>query len=487
MGFTRILNKYLFGVFMVLLALSLSACSDKNSSNDSSSNDPEPVVIAALAVTSTAPANEATGVAIDSKIIAVFNNKMNSMTVDDTSFRLKGEGETAIVGVVSYDTATRTATLAPGSDLSGSVVYTATLTTALEDDAGDSLVENFVWTFTTGELADTTAPELDAVATSPTDGDTGVLLNAKLNIVFNEAIDPGTVNVTNIALTDDQGTVAGKLDLINPTTVVFSPDADLAALTAHTLTLNTVITDLAGNALALTTLGFKTGEAASASPLAVELGSAANYVLLAKTGISTTGTTGILGDIAVSPAGRTALTGFNETLDASGTFATSALVTGKLFAASMSPDTPAILTTAVSDMETAYNDAAGRVDPDFTELGAGEIGGLTLAPGLYKWGTGVLVTSDVTLHGNATDVWIFQIAQGLKLQDGKAIVLTGGALPQNIFWQVAEDVTLQAGTTFSGIVLGMTGTNMGSGAVLNGRALVQNAVTLIANDVVEPE
>lgn len=119
-------------------------------------------------------------------------------------------------------------------------------------------------------------------------------------------------------------------------------------------------------------------------------------------------------------------------------------------------------------------------------MGAGEIGGLTLDPGLYKWGTGVLVTSDVTLHGSASDVRIFQIAEGLKLQDGKSIILTGGAIPQNVFWQVAEDVTLQAGTIFNGIILGQTAVNMNTGAVLNGRALVQAAVTLIANDINEP-
>jgi hypothetical protein len=270
------------------------------------------------------------------------------------------------------------------------------------------------------------------------------------------------------------------------TTPVFSPDADLAVNTVHTLTLNTSIADLAGNTLALTSLSFTTGATASSSRPVVELGSAGNYVLLAKTGISTTGTTAILGDIAVSPVARTALTGFDETLSTDGTFATSALVTGKLFAADMAAPTPTTLTTAVGDMETAYTDAAGRSDPDFTELGAGEIGGLTLDPGLYKWGTGVLVSSDVTLEGSATDVWIFQIAEGLKLQDGKSIILTGGALPENVFWQVAEDVTLQAGTTFSGIILGMTGTSMNSGAVLNGRALVQTAVTLIANDIVQP-
>ncbi|MDL0433553.1 ice-binding family protein [Marinobacter sp. TBZ242] len=480
-------TKYLFSAFFVLIALSLSACF--SGSNNSKTTTDEPVVIAALSVTSSAPADAQTGIGTNSKVVAVFNKDVKSETVNETSFTLQGAGETSVVGVVSYDSATTTASLKPSSNLSSMTVYTATLTTDVEDEAGDSLVEEVVWTFTTGELADTSAPALDVAGTTPKDADTGVLRNVKLNIVFTEAVDPVSISAQSIALkTDDTAStvVAGELSFINPTTVVFSPDADLAGDTLYRLTLSDAITDLAGNTLAVTTLGFKTGLKASSSPLAVDLGTAGNYVLLAKTGISTTGTTDILGDIAVSPVDSTALTGFNETLDASGTFATSALITGKLFAANMSPDTPAILTTAVSNMETAYTDAAGRTLPDFTELGAGEIGGLTLDPGLYKWGTGVLVTSDVTLNGSSTDVWIFQIAEGLKLQDGKSIILAGGALPQNIFWQVAEDVTLQAGTTFNGIILGKTAVNMNTGAVFNGRALVQTAVTLIANDVNQP-
>lgn len=280
--------------------------------------------------------------------------------------------------------------------------------------------------------------------------------------------------------------MAGDLLYINPSTVVFTPDVNLEDTVAYTLTLSTAILDLAGNSLALATVGFTTGSDVSSSPAAVDLGTAGNYVILAKTGISTTGTTHITGDIAVSPESRTAMTGFSETLSADGTFATSSFVTGELFSADMTSPTPGDLTTAVSNMETAYTDAAGRVTPDFTELGAGEIGGLTLDPGLYKWGTGVLVTSDVTLNGSATDVWIFQIDQNLKLEDGKAVILTGGALPENVFWQVAGEVTLQAGTTFNGIVLSQTGIILKSGAVFNGRALAQTAVTLISNDVNEP-
>ena len=129
----------------------------------------------------------------------------------------------------------------------------------------------------------------------------------------------------------------------------------------------------------------------AAGPTPVNLGTAGNFRILAKTGISTTGNTSIVGDIGVSPAAATAITGFGLTMDSSNTFSTSALVTGKVYAADYASPTPTMMTTAISDMETAYADAAGRTNPDHTELGAGDITSMTLAPGLYKWSTGVLI------------------------------------------------------------------------------------------------
>lgn len=470
------------GLLFILSALLLSAC---GGSGNKGNTTPE---LAPLAVTSTAPADGATAVGTNVKVIAVLNNELKPGTVDSTSFTLQGAGEPAInPSMVSSNPDTLTASFQPNTDLTPSTVYTAAITTAVEDVAGGSLMEDFTWTFTTDTGPDATAPMV--TSTNPPDTETDVLRNPKITVVFSEAIDPDTVTASSITLTDDTapGTpVAGSLRYLNPSTVVFSPSALLAANRAHTLTLSGTITDLAANPLAPVMSSFTTGTRISSSPAAVDLGTAGNYVILTKTGISTTGTTHITGDIAVSPAAQTDLTGFNETLSIDGTFATSPLVTGKLFAASMAAPTPSILTTAVSDMETAYTDAAGRVDPDFTELGSGEIGGLTLEPGLYKWGTGVLVSSDVTVNGDADDVWIFQIGQDLKLQDGKAIILSGGALPENIFWQVAGEVTLQAGATFNGIVLGQTAIILNSGAVINGRALAQTATTLIANEVNEP-
>ncbi|MDP2981719.1 MAG: ice-binding family protein [Candidatus Latescibacter sp.] len=227
--------------------------------------------------------------------------------------------------------------------------------------------------------------------------------------------------------------------------------------------------------------------AIAAGPAAVNLGSGANFAVLAKTGISTTGTTSIVGDIGVSPAAATFITGFGLILDASNTFSTSSLVTGKIYAADYASPTPAYMTTAVLDMQTAYTDAAGRTLPTATELGAGDITSMTLAPGLYKWGTGVLVSAaGVTISGTASDVWIFQIAQNLTVANGAIVTLSGGAQAKNIFWQVAGQVTLGTTAAMKGNILCQTLIEMQTGATLNGRALAQTAVTLDANAVTKP-
>jgi hypothetical protein len=224
----------------------------------------------------------------------------------------------------------------------------------------------------------------------------------------------------------------------------------------------------------------------NAAQSAVNLGTAGNFVILSKSGVSTTGTTSIVGDIGLSPAAATFITGFGLISDASNTFATSSLVTGKIYAADYTPPTPTAMGVAIGDMEIAYTDAAGRTLPDYTELGAGNIGGMTLTPGLYKWGTGVTIPTDVTLSGSSTDVWIFQIAQTLDIANGKKVILSGGAQAKNIFWQVAGQATLGTTSDFKGNILGQTAIVLNTGATLNGRALAQTAVTLDANAVTIP-
>lgn len=217
----------------------------------------------------------------------------------------------------------------------------------------------------------------------------------------------------------------------------------------------------------------------------VNLGTAGNFTILAKTGISTIGTTSIIGDIGVSPYAATFITGFGLIMDPSVQWSTSSLVTGKVYAADYTPPTPANMSTAISDMETAYTDAAGRA-PGATELGAGDISGMTLAPGVYKWSTNLLINTDVTLAGNPTDVWIFEIAQDFNIASATNVVLSGGALAQNIFWQVAGQAVLGTTSIVNGNILCQTAIIMNTGATLNGKALAQSAVTLDANSVNSP-
>lgn len=218
---------------------------------------------------------------------------------------------------------------------------------------------------------------------------------------------------------------------------------------------------------------------------AVDLASAGDFAILAKSGVSTVPASVIRGDVGLSPAAGTFITGFSLTADASREFSTSPQVTGKVFAADDTPPTPATLTTAVGDMEQAFTDAAGRA-PDVTELGAGDIGGETLGVGVYKWGTSLVVPTDVTFDGDGSDIWILQIAGNLTFASGVRVVLTGGALPENIFWQVAGLVDVGTTAHVEGVVLSQTAITLSTGASVNGRLLAQTAVDIDSSTVLEP-
>jgi hypothetical protein len=207
--------------------------------------------------------------------------------------------------------------------------------------------------------------------------------------------------------------------------------------------------------------------------------------VLSKSGVSTVPPSVITGNLGVSPIAATAVTGFALKADATNVFSTSTQVTGKIYAADYAVPSPSNLTTAVLDMQTAFTDAASRA-PKVTELGAGNIGGMTLTPGIYKWSSAVVIPTDVTLKGSSSDVWIFQIAQTLDLANATKIILQGGALAKNIFWQVSGRVDVGTTAHFEGIVLSQTGIAFRTGASVNGRLLAQTAVSLDSTTVVQP-
>ena len=227
------------------------------------------------------------------------------------------------------------------------------------------------------------------------------------------------------------------------------------------------------------------GAAVVGSAPAVNLRTAGDYVILAESDISTVPPAVVTGNLAISPMAATFITGFSLIADSTNVFSTSTQVTGKVYAADYAVPTPSNLTTAIGDMGLAFTDAAGRA-PDVTELGSGNIGGLTLAPGVYKWGTGLLIPSDLTLNGSATAVWIFQIAQGLTVSNAVTVHLTGGALAKNVFWQVAGSVDLGTTSHFEGIVLCQTMINLRTGASVAGRLMAQTAVNLDSSTVTQP-
>lgn len=220
----------------------------------------------------------------------------------------------------------------------------------------------------------------------------------------------------------------------------------------------------------------------------VLLGTSGKFAILAKTAISTVPASSITGDIGVSPAAASFITGFTLSADPSNVFSTSPQVVGggRVYAANYAVPTPTNLTTAVLDMQAAYTDAAGRPTPDFLNLGSGNIGGMTLAPGLYQWGSSVTVPADVVIAGGANDVWIFQMSGDLILSAGKRMTLSGGAQAKNIFWQVSGQATIGTTAHFEGIILSKTAITLQTGATMNGRALAQTMVALDSATVTQP-
>jgi hypothetical protein len=145
------------------------------------------------------------------------------------------------------------------------------------------------------------------------------------------------------------------------------------------------------------------------------------------------------------------------------------------------------MTQAVSDMETALTTALGLTVNVINDLGAGDISGLNLAPGLYKWSTGVLITNvGVTLTGGPNDTWVFQIAQDLTVNNSAIVTLAGGAQAKNIFWITSTQATLGTSVDFSGNILSQTLISLNTGAKVLGRLLAQTAVTLDAATVIKP-
>jgi hypothetical protein len=412
-------------------------------------------------VSYTDPANSANGVAVNKKIAATFSEAMDPLTISTTTFTLQ-QGASSVAGTVTY--AGTTATFTPAAALSADTVYTATITTGAKDLAGNPLLGNFVWSFTSGAVADSTRPTVNS--TLPGNAATGVAINQSVNATFSEGMNPTTITTANFTLagpgvTAVTGTVA--YDVPNKM-AIFTATSNLAPNTTFTATITTGAKDLADNALASNFAWSFTTAAATTGQTPVALGSLGSYAVLAGSTVTSTGGTSINGDLGVSPG--TTVTG-------------APTVNGTLHLGD------AAASEAQTNLTAAYNDAAGRT------LGAvavaGNLGGQTLAPGLYKSTSSLAISAgDLTLdaQGVTNAVWIFQIASTLTTTSGRQVILSGGAQAANIFWQVGSSVTLGTTSVLKGNILAMTAITLQTGATLEGRALARTgAVALDSNSI----
>ncbi|MFA5670350.1 MAG: ice-binding family protein [Balneolaceae bacterium] len=223
--------------------------------------------------------------------------------------------------------------------------------------------------------------------------------------------------------------------------------------------------------------------------LTVNLRTAGNYAILAGSGISNNPTTAITGNIGLSPAASSFITGFSLIYTSGDEQATSAQITGKVYGSDYASPTPTKLISAKGDLTTAYNDAAGRTSTDIVLLD-GNIGGLTLTPGLYKSSGSLEISSgDLTFDakGNSNATFIIQIASTFSTSSGRKVILAGGAKATNIFWQVGTSASLGTTSVMKGTIMADQSISLNTGATIEGRLLARiAAVTLEGNTIVSP-
>ena len=229
----------------------------------------------------------------------------------------------------------------------------------------------------------------------------------------------------------------------------------------------------------------------------VDLGTAANYVILAEAGISytptatVTTTPKITGNIGISPAAASLITGFALDLPAGGAYSTSTLLAGVAYAPGYAPPTPANLTTAVGHKLAAYQaardmaTAGGGLVPGPACPGDGALAGITLTPGVYTCGVAISIGSGaVTLSG--AGVYVIKTTSTLTQAAGTSVTLINGALPQNVFWQVAGVVSIGANASMKGVILSASNIALVTGATVTGRLFSATEVAMDANTVTQP-
>jgi hypothetical protein len=451
----------------------------------------------------TVPANAATGVATNAKVTATFSEVMDPATITATTVTLK-QGATTVAGTVTYSGVT--AVFTPASNLTIGTAYTATVTTGAKDLAGNAVASDYAWKFTTtGAATDTTAPTVSL--TVPANAAASGCVNKSISATFSEAMDPLTITTATFTVAGTTGVPGTVTYNATSRIATFTPASNLAFSTPYTATITTGVKDLAGNALtANKAWTFTTGAAACAVTAPVALGAAAPFGSFGGgAGITNSGiNTVINGDLGTSGA-STLITGFHDSVAVyTETPNNIGTVNGTIYTATAPPGSvPGVIAAAAAlAAQTAFDNLSpaalpGGIDVSTLGGGAGELGGRTLAPGVYKSAPGTygITLGDLTLDaaGDPNAVWVFQMATSLTVgiagpTGARSVILINGAQAKNVFWQVGSAATINGaggGTMVGTIISSATTTFSTAGNVnivtLEGRALALNASVTLVN------
>jgi hypothetical protein len=472
-------------------------------------------------VTVTLPASGATGVPTNQRITATFNEAMDPATITASgtfTVKVAAVGGAAVPGTVKW--AGSTATFTPAANLAPSTQFTATITNAAQDLSGNALGAGAVpnpWSFTTGTGPNTTLPTI--TLTNPANADINVLLNKVVSATFSAAMDPATITAPGTFTLAVAGTggaaVAGNVTYDSVSHVAtFTPAANLTASTQYTASITNAAQDTTGNALAAGTKAnpwsFTTG--ASLGPVGPNLGVTATFGSFGgNAGATNQGINTIVNGDLGTTAASTLVTGFHDAgpgCTYTETGSNVGTVKGKIYTAAPPPTvgcpsegtatTSAIAIQAASDANTAFINLSPASRPGGTDPGAGQLGALVLAPGIYKaaGGSFLITGTDLTLdaQGDANALWVFQAASSLTVGAAgapRSVILINGAQAKNVFWYVGSAATINAagGGTMVGTIIASSGVTFSTSGVvaittLNGRALALNASVTMVNTVI---
>lgn len=500
-----------------LMAIGLSglvaACGGGGQSPILGAGSLAPVVVTLPTVTVVSPLPNAVAISRNTKVItAGFSKAMDPATITNTSFTLTcPSSPTVSGGTVTYLATSKVATLSVPSDFPADTC-TATVTSAVKDSTGVAMASNHVWQFTTVGVDDLVPPTVTTLF--PTDTATNIATNSAVKATFSEAMDPRSITATNFKLSSASGFVDGTVSL-NPLnkSASFQPNANLAVDTLYTATVTIGVTDLAGNPLAIEKVWtFRTAVTATLTS-GIDLNTAAPFGTFGGTaGMTNTGTqTQVNGDTGSIATGTSMVTGFHDASDIyTETLANIGLVNGKIYtctnsttgANSAGPSAPdcAVATQARLDAQTAYLALVAAPVGGASPAPGANLASVTLLPGTYKapGGSFMIQGGNLTLdaQGDANATWVFQMATTLTVGGPGAafpqsIILAGGALAKNVFWQVGSFATVNAagGGTMVGTIISQDGASFSTAGNVNivtleGRALSLGASVTLVDTVI---